>query len=301
MTKVFIIIVNFNGIEDTLECLKSVKKCELKDAEYEIVVVDNGSTNNSVLQLRKQKNITLLESKENTGFVGGNNMGIKYALENEADFIMLLNNDTTVKEDLITCLLEVAGRRKEVGIFAPKIYFAPGFEFHQERYSPKERGRVIWAAGGIFDWDNVLGSNYGVDDTDIGQYQAEYEPDFATGACIFVRANVFKKVGLLNSKYFLYLEDVEFCQRAKKLGVKILFIPDAIVWHKVSRSSVIGGQLNDYFISRNRLLFGLRYAPLRAKVALIKESIKLLNNGRPWQRKGVYDFYMGKFGKGTWK
>jgi GT2 family glycosyltransferase len=301
MTKVFLVVVNFNGIEDTIECLKSIRKLKVADFELKIVVVDNGSTNDSVERLKKEKDITLLENKTNTGFVGGNNLGIEYSLENNADFVMLLNNDTIVKDDLVLQFIQSANSKKDVGIFSPKIYFAPGFEFHKERYSQKEKGHVIWSAGGTFDWNNVLGSNYGVDDTDIGQYQTEYEPDFATGACMFVRSQVFRKIGLLDKRYFLYLEDVEFCQRAKRAGIKILFIPDAVVWHKVSQSSAIGGQLNDYFITRNRLLFGLQYAPLRAKVALFRESIRLLNAGRPWQRKGVYDFYISRFGKGSWK
>lgn len=300
MIKIFIVIVNFNGWKDTIECLKSIKQLSAVSCQLTAVVVDNGSTDESIKQLKKQKDMTLLKNNTNTGFTGGNNLGIKYSLEQGADFVMLLNNDTIVKENLIQHLLD-ATKQENVGICTPKIYFYPEFEFHKNRYSQKEKGRVVWSAGGIVDWENVLASNRGVDDTDIGQYETPYASDFATGACMFVKAEVFEKVGLLDERYFLYLEDVEFSQRVKKAGYKIMFVPKAIVWHKVSQSSKIGGELNDYFITRNRLFFGMKHAPLRAKIALFRESIRLLNNGRNWQRKGALDFYLGKYGKGSWK
>lgn len=300
MVNIFVVIVNYNGISDTKDCLKSLKKLQITNYKLQIIVVDNGSQKDDVAHLKREKHIHLIVNKENTGFTGGNNAGIKYSLENGADYILLLNNDTIVKEDLVEKFLEASKKYPKAGIFSPKIYFYPGYEFYKDKYSKAEEGKVIWYAGGILDWNNVYGSNYGVDDTDIGQYEKVYEPDFATGACMFIRAEVFKKIGLLNEQYFLYMEDVEFSQRAKRAGFKILQIPVAIVWHKVSRSSAIGGQLNDYFITRNRLQFGLRYAPFRSKVALIRESIKLLNSGREWQRKGVFDFFTGKLGKGSW-
>src|SRR5690348_10121540 len=131
MQKVFVVIVNFNGLKDTLECVKSVKKCIAgKRYKLEIVVVDNGSSKDWE-SIKSIKGVKPIKSDENTGFSGGNNLGIKYALKNGADFIMLLNNDTTVKDDLIVNFLDAAELSKDVGIFSPKIYFAPGFEFHK--------------------------------------------------------------------------------------------------------------------------------------------------------------------------
>lgn len=302
MVKVFVVILNWNGKKDTVECLNSIDELRIKDCELSIVVVDNASSDGSVEFLKKRfRKITVLGNKENLGFAEGNNVGIRYALENGAGFVLILNNDTMVDKDLLGRLLDATEKHKDAGIFSPKIYFAKGFEFHKERYSEKEKGRVIWFAGGLIDWDNVLASNYGVDDTDIGQYETERSIDFATGACMFVRRKVFEKIGLFDKKYFLYLEDVDFSQRAKRAGWKILFVPDALVWHKVSQSSSIGGNLNDYFITRNRLLFGTRYASLRTIAALIKQSIQLFFSGREWQKKGIKDFYLRRFGKGSWQ
>ncbi len=304
MAKVSIIILNWNGKKDTMECLKSLRKLHYKNFNLEVIVVDNGSTDGSADDFKKVTGFSdfkVLENKENIGFAAGNNTGIKQALAGGADYIMLLNNDTVVKEDLVEKFLEAADRHKKAGILTPKIYFYPGFEFHKDRYNKTERGRVLWYAGGVIDWDNVYASNYGVDDTDIGQYSKELEYDFATGACMFVRREVFEKVGLFDERYYLYLEDTEFSQRAKRSGWKIIFVPDAIVWHKVSQSSAIGGGLNDYFITRNRLLFGMSFASGKTKRALLKEAARLALRGREWQKRGARDFFMRRFKKGTWK
>lgn len=304
MYKVFVVILNWNGIKDTLECLKSVRRLQSTGYSLQAIVVDNKSTDNSVATLKKQKgirhqSITLLENKENLGFAGGNNIGIRYALKSGADFVLILNNDTIVDKNLLIRLIEAAEKHKSAGILSPKIYFAEGFEYHKDKYKDSERGKVIWYVGGIMDWNNVVGSNYGVDDVDLGQYHITREIDFATGACMFIRRTAIERVGYFDEKYFLYLEDADFSIRAKQKGFKVLFVPDAHLWHKVSQSSGIGSELNDYYITRNRLLFGLKYAPIRAKLALLRESIKFLITGRKWQKQGVIDFYQWNFGKGS--
>lgn len=313
MIKIFVVILNWKGKKNTLECLASMERLVVNNFQLKVVMVDNGSDDDSVEGIKKYLHkltkkfasdlheFRIIENPSNLGFAEGNNVGIRYALDNCADFVLVLNNDIVVHEELIAKFLEAAEKHKDVGVFSPKIYFAPGFEFRKDRYSEKEKGNVLWYVGGIIDWDNILASNYGVDDTDIGQYETERNIDFATGACVFIRREVLEKIGLFNKRYYLYLEDVDFSQRAKNAGWGVMYIPDAKVWHKVSQSSVIGGELNDYFISRNRLLFGLRYAPFRAKLAILRESLKILFSGRDWQKKGVKDFYLGRFGKGSWK
>lgn len=154
---------------------------------------------------------------------------------------------------------------------------------------------------GDIDWANVYGTNHGVDEVDRGQYDKTKETDFATGSCMFLRCKALDDVGLLDEKYFMYFEDADLSQRMEKSGWKILYAPKATLWHKVAQSSAIGGELNDYYITRNRLLFGMRYAPLRTKFALVRESIKLAITGRKWQRVGARDFYLGRFGKGSWE
>lgn len=300
MIIVFAVILNWNREKDTIECINSLKKAKTDGLLLKIVVVDNASSK-GIKDIEKIENIKVIKNKENLGFAGGNNVGIRYALENGADFLLLLNNDTLVDEKLIIQLLEVAEKRKGSGVLSPKIYFAPGYEFHKDQYKPSERGKVIWYAGGKVDWDNVYGSNHGVDQIDKGEFNELTETDFATGAAMFLRREALKDAGLFDEKYFMYLEDVDLSLRMKRKDWRVLYAPPAHLWHKVAQSSAIGGGLNDYYTTRNRLLFGMRYAPLRTKIALFRESIKLLAGGRKWQRRGVLDFYLGRFGKGSWK
>ena len=151
------------------------------------------------------------------------------------------------------------------------------------------------------DWDNIYGSNHGVDEVDKGQFEKTRETDFATGACMLLRSEALKDIGLFDEKYFMYLEDADLSEKLKKKGWEVLYTSKTEIWHKVAQSSGIGSDLNDYFITRNRLLFGMRYAKCRTKLALVRESFKLLLTGRRWQKTGVRDFYLGRFRKGSWK
>ncbi len=303
MKKIFVVILNWNNYVDTLECIKSIDKLNAANFRLNIVVVDNASSDKSADKLSglKYKNIEMIKNKKNLGFAGGNNVGIRYSLKKNADWVLLLNNDTYVDPSFIGELYKYGEKESRVGVLSPKIYFAKGYEFHKKRYKKNDLGRVIWSAGGSIDWDNVYGKNRGVDEVDQGQYDEVCELDFASGACVFLRASALKEVGLFDEKYFMYFEDVDLCMRMRKFGWRILYVPTSVVWHKVSRSSGIGSALHDYFIMRNRLYFGLKYASLKAKYNLIEESLRVLFNGREWQKKGVLDFYLRRFGKGRWK
>ncbi|KKU58466.1 MAG: Glycosyl transferase family 2, partial [Candidatus Amesbacteria bacterium GW2011_GWA2_47_11b] len=111
---------------------------------------------------------------------------------------------------------------------------------------------------------------------------------------------VLEQIGLIDPKYFLYYEETDLCVRASRAGWKLYYVPESIVWHRVGQASGIGSPLADYYTTRNRLLFGLRWAPPRTKLALFRQSLQHLVSGRPWQRKGVVDFYLGRFGRGSY-
>jgi len=300
--KIVIIILNWNGKENTIACLESIKQLESKNYQLEVAVVDNASSDGSGDAIKnKFPKVTVIENKKNLGFSGGNNVGITYALENNANYVLILNNDTIVDKHLLNNLLEVAISNEKVAIVAPKIYFAKGYEFHKDRYEKNERGKVIWYAGGIMDWSNVIGHHRGVDEVDKGQYEKIEETDFASGCCMLIKGEVFKKVGMLDEKYFLYYEDSDLSEQTKRAGYSVIYAPKAILWHKNAGSAGgSGSSLQDYYITRNRLLFGMRFAPLRAKIALLKESMKLLIDGRDAQKKGILDFYFMRFGKGSY-
>lgn len=305
--KVFLIVLNWQRPSETIECLKSISKLKILDFELTVVTVDNASGDDSIEKisnyLHKQNNFKyqLIENKGNLGYAGGMNSGFKYAQKKCADFIVPINNDVRFDSNLIIELLDTAKKNPEAGVLCPKIYFEKGFEYHKDRYKQTDLGNVIWYAGGDIDWNNVYGSNHGVDEIDFGQYNKVQETDFATGNCMFINAKALSLTGGFDERYFMYLEDVDLCMRMKKLGWKIVYSPNAYMWHKVAQSSGIGSDLNEYFITRNRMLFGMKYAGLRAKIALLRESIRFLINGRKWQRIGIKDFYIGNFGKGSWR
>jgi hypothetical protein len=304
LPSVYIIILNWNRLGDTLSCLESIETISKTGFDLHVLVVDNGSTDGSVETLKKYKGdgfiLSIIENRENLGFAAGNNIGIEYAIKEAADFLLVLNNDTLVDKNLLKEFLVAAKKYPQVGIFTPKIYFAKGFEF-KKKYKEEDLGKVIWSAGGDIDWNNVYATNRHVDEVDSKRLDKDTDSDFATGAAMFLRAEVVKKYGNFDERYFMYFEDVDLCERYKRVGGKIMYVSKCRLWHKVAQSSGIGSDLNDYFISRNRLLFGMGYAPLRTKMALYKESVKFLLNGRVWQKKGVVDFYTANFGKGSWK
>ena len=298
--KITIIILNYNGKKHTLECLDSVYKVKkLKAYKVEIIVVDNGSDDGSVKAVAaKFPQAKLINNKENLGFAEGNNVGIDYALKSGADFIMLLNNDTLVDKDFLIELIKGFRNNKDIGVASPKIYFAPGFEFHKDKYSKTERGKVIWYAGGLLDWLNILGSHRGVDEVDKGQYQKAIETDFCTGCCMLIKKQVFEKIGLFDKKYYLYWEDVDFCIRAKKAGFKVFYLPQAFMWHKnAAASEGVGGKTSVYYQTRNRALFALKYAKIKPKLAVLKEMIGNLKSNNPDIKRAARDFYLLKFGK----
>ena len=294
--KLAIVILNFNGLDDTLACLDSIKKLIDDGIGVETIVVDNFSSDGSQEALSKIKDINFIQNQDNLGYAGGNNVGIKYALKRRADAVLILNNDTIVDQKLILNLVTVLDKGD---IISPKIYFAKGFEFHRSRYASKNLGKVIWSAGGEIDWSNVLGKHLGVDEVDKGQFAKRKQITFATGACIFVKREVFEKIGYFDEKYFLYLEDMDFCVRAKNAKFKIIFEPSAVVWHKNAGSSGGSGSvLQDYFITRNRLLFAYKYASLKTKFAVLRQVLRQIKN--PIKRKALFDFLTLNFGKGSY-
>lgn len=300
MKKICIVILNFNGWEDTIKCLKSLDHVK-STAEYkvEVLVIDNASKNESIKKIRDAiPSVNMIESPINTGFSGGCNLGMKYALETQADYVLLLNNDTVVDPHFVAEMYK-AIEPADVGGVVPKIYFEKGNEYHKEKYNKNELGKIIWYAGGIMDWKNLIGQNRGVDEVDRGQFDEAGETQLATGCCFLIKAEVLKKVGIFDDNYFLYYEDADLCARIKKEGYKIMYQPSAVIWHKNAGSSGSGSVLQDYYITRNRLLFGMRYAPIRTRVALVRESLKILKSGREWQKVGVRDFYLRKFNRGS--
>jgi len=303
MKKIAIIVLNWKQPKLTIETIASLLKIKHTLFNYEIILVDNGSTDDSIEKFNKEykKNslIKILNTGANLGYAGGNNFGIDYALNNNFDFLVLLNNDVLVAPNFLEELFKESDNYDIIG---PKIYFAPGYEFHQDRYSQKDLGKVIWSMGGQMDWDNIYGSNISIDEIDHGQFNKNINNvDFISGCCLMARRQVFETIGKLDDKYFMYFEDVDFCQRAKLADFKMACIPNSIIWHLNSGSTGGPGNLQNYFITRNRIYFTYKYAKFRTKFAIFRESIKFLFSPSKWQRLAVIDLYRNKMNKGSWQ
>jgi GT2 family glycosyltransferase len=298
MKKIAIIVLNYNGRENTLDCLSSLQKLKKPNrVKVKIVLVDNNSSDNSVAVIKKKySSVEVIENSKNLGFAEGNNIGLRWAYQKGYTYFLLLNNDTFVKDDLLSLLVAFAEKRENC-LVSPKIYFASGYEFYKDRYSKGEQGKVIWYAGGKIDWQNVYSAHKGVDEVDKGQFNKIKETEFATGCCVFLGRKILEQVGFFDSRYFLYWEDVDLSLRARKKGFKVFYYPKGVVWHKNAGSSASGSKLHDYYLTRNRLLFGMKYACFKTKLALLKEALRFLFKGRQGQKLGSRDFFLFKFGK----
>lgn len=302
MTHICISLITYNGHKDTIACLQSLKKIKKTGITLTTLVIDNNSTDVFSVNIDEYKDLGLhiIRIDKNKGFAGGHNRAIAFAKEKHIPFILILNNDTIVDPDFLVELLKPMNE-KAVAIAVPKIYFAKGQEFHKDRYKENELGKVIWYAGAEMDWKNLNGFHRGVDEVDTGQYNSEEETAFATGCCMLVRMAALETVGAFDERYFLYYEDSDLTMRMKKQGYKVVYVPTAYIWHKNAGSTGgSGSALQDYYITRNRLLFGMTYASRRTKLALLKESGKLFFTGRQWQKRAVQDFYLHKLGKGSY-
>lgn len=305
--KISAVVLNWNRPSDTIDTLKSLQSIKLPNKYlFNIYLIDNNSSDNSVnifnkyLKSKHKYEVKLIKKNNNLGFAEGNNAGIRKALKNNNKYILVINNDVRVDKNFLSTLVTFMDAHPKVGVVSPKIYFEKGYEFHK-KYKKNELGKVIWYAGGDFDWRNIYGSNKNVDKVDNKKFTVREKTDFATGACALYRNKALKETGLFDEQYFMYLEDVDLSQRLKNKGWQVWYSGKSHIWHKVSQSSKIGGELNDYFIHRNRLLFAARYASMRTKFALFRESIKFMIIGRKWQKRGVIDYYLGNFGKGSWR
>lgn len=294
-----IVIVNFSGTKDTLECLDSLKKV---DSAYTLsIYVVHYQPNAGVTEVTnhpvKPKVITTVE---NLGFGGMSNLGITQSLKDKVDYVMLLNNDTVVDPNFIDPLIQQASE-KNTGLVSPLIYFYKGQEYHQSSYENKDRGKVIWYGGGVIDWQHFLMFHNHVDEVDRGQVEDVEATDFATGCCVLARREVIERIGLLPEKYFMYMEDVAWSMEAKRKGYGQYIVSNAHIWHKNAQSS--GGAGSDfqvYYQQRNRILFTIEYGGFERSLAVMKYAItRLLHGATDSERKALLDGVLGRSGKSS--
>jgi GT2 family glycosyltransferase len=244
--KVSVILVNLNQEVHTRECIQSL--LNVSHGNLEIILVDNHSSDGSGERLRREfPTIVFLQNEDNLGFAEGNNIGVREALRRGADYVMLLNNDTIVEKNFIEPLLKLAISDPAIGVQSCKIYFF-------------SKPNTFWYAGGILDVDKAMGSHKGMHEIDTGRYDKIEDTGFATGCMMFIPRAVLEKVGLLDSSFFIYSEDSDWCERARQLGYRVVFNPQAKLWHKVSITTRIDSPFYLYFTMRNKILFLRKHA-----------------------------------------
>jgi len=287
-SKVSIIILTWNGIKHITNCLESVFKSNYYN--YEVIVVDNGSKDGTPEMISQRfPQVKLILNKKNLGFTGGNNQGVKRA---EGDIFFLLNDDTKIHPDLIKVLVEGLESSSEMGIVGPKIYYM-------------DEPSKIWFAGGKIDWvksDSYhLGKN--IIDKELSN-DSKKEVDFITGCALMIKREVVDKVGLFDNKFFAFYEDADLCQKVKKAGYKVIYLPFGGVWHMKSATAsrvflddlksqmegagsikkiiIVFKMVVRYLFSaikqksrhyKNRFIFFMRHAPGRYKITFLLRYI----------------------------
>jgi len=307
MKKVAIIILNWKRSDLTIDLIKQFKLIKAKNIFFHIILIDNHSPDKSFSKFKKLFDkdplITLLKTNANLGFSAGVNYGLNHAIEKRYDFALVINSDVKITPNFLQELIKPFEKNPKLVITGPKIYFTKGHEFHKNRYSKNQLGKVLWSVGGTIDWKNIYAQNKGIDEVDTGQYNhIDNNIDFISGCCMLINLTLLKKVGLFDDDYFMYLEDADLCTRVKRSGLKIAYLPKSVIYHHNAGSSSAGGNLQQYYLSRNRLLFAKKYANFRAKLALFRQSFLTLLFGKyQWQKRGILDFYLAKFGQGSYK
>lgn len=245
--KVSIILLNWNGKKDTAECLESLEKLDYPN--YDVIVIDNGSQDDSVVFLKQKFPwINLIAKKRNVGFAEGNNIGAKFAIEHGAEFLFILNNDTVVDKNVLKEMMLTAQKDDHIAIVTPKVY-----NYHKKNQ--------LESAGYV---QSILKSKIyqtGYQEEDVGQYESEKEVNFVSGCAMIVKKNVVAEFGIFDPSFFIYCEDQDFCYSVLQKGYKLVYSPKAKIWHKVSIS--MGGYKNPisiYLFTRNRIKLVLKRA-----------------------------------------
>ncbi|MGG4000400.1 glycosyltransferase family 2 protein [Anoxybacillus kestanbolensis] len=242
--KVAIIIVNYNGYEDTIECLNSLSKISYPN--FEVIVVDNHSSDKRILEIKNIfPEVHLVSLKENKGFAGANNEGIRYCLANlkNVKYFLLLNNDTEVDKNFLFPLVDNMEKKTEIGACSPLIFY----------FNSRDS---LWFGGGAINW--LYGKPYHLTKLQKG-FNVDVENEFLTGCALLLSEKVISNVGFMEESYFLYFEDVAYCLDIKAKGFKLAVVEESKIWHKVSSTTGYRSALSNYYGTRNNLFFMKSY------------------------------------------
>lgn len=253
--KVSIILLNWNGKEDTIECLESLNKIDYPN--YEIILVDNGSTDGSVEYFRERfPEIEIIQNKENLGFAEGNNVGIERAIRRRTDYVLLQNNDTIVDPFFLKELVDIIEKDKNIGVVGPTVYY------YNETNKIQSAGGKIW-------WYIGRAAHLKKNTIDKGKINKPQKVDYIPGCSLLARSKIFKEAGYLNKNYFAYWEESDWCIRVHKAGYDILYVPEAKIWHKGGSTSGKISGFSEYHMTRNMFWFMKQHAAKRHYISFL--------------------------------
>lgn len=304
---VYVLIVNWNQAELTIDCLRSV--FDSQGVRFQVLVVDNGSTDDSRQQICQAfPQVEWLEAGENLGYSEGNNLGLRFVLENGADYVLLLNNDTVVDPRMLSYLFEAAESDPAIGIVGPTQFY---FD------SPS----TIWGADNHVRWSQGLTHRARMGETlfpdDHSAIKTDLiEADYIDTCAALVRADVFRKIGLLDKRYFINYDDADFGLRARAAGFRVVYCPAARMWHKVSAAMGQASPATTYYMTRNSMLLFSTHARGTSRLqALLRVFARTLRTIGAWtllpayrdkplfQRRrvanlyAIRDFIFGRYGQ----
>ncbi len=300
---VSIIVLTWDQMDLTLDCLRSISLLDYPNQST--VVVDNGSKDNTAYEIAKRfPKVGIIQNETNLGFAEGNNVGIRRALEDLVDYVLILNNDTLVAPNMLTELLDFSEKHTGVGMVGPSVYC-----LDQEERIFALGSFINWAKGETWHRGSFLHKAH---------YSHLNDPervDFISGCCVLVRKELIEQVGMLDSSYYLNFEDVEWAVRAGKHGLESWLVPSAVMWHKVSATLGQASPANTYYSTRNALRFFWDNGPNHLRWLAVSRILgRTLRTIAAWKVKPQYqhetferrrranllalrDFFRGRFGK----
>jgi GT2 family glycosyltransferase len=275
MTQPFVIsvILNSNRRQDTLECLASLAKTT--HSNHKAIVLDNHSMDGSVEAIcAAHPSVQIIELNENCGYAGNNNVGIQAALDQGADWVFVLNEDTVLAPDCISHLIAVGECDSRIGVVGPMVYH------HDEP-------DIIQSAGGLLGpyWQSI---HVAKDEPDSGQVTQPHPVDWISGCAIMVRRSAIQQIGMIDARYFYYWEETEWCLRACKAGWRIMHVPGARIWHKGVQRNYSPKPSVTYYSTRNHFLtLAKHHAPLKAWLFTWSHILRTLSS---WTLKPKWRF-----------
>lgn len=297
LSPVAIIVLNWNNADDTLACLRSVTALDYPAECLTVIVVDNGSTDDSVARICASfPQVMLLETGANLGYAGGNNVGVRYALEHDVEAVLILNNDIIVAPDFLQPLVDAALLSPELAIVTSAVCDMA----HRD---------VVWALGANIDWRDGspvrlhCGESY-----ETWRGMPPYQVGYAAGSAMLAPRRVWEVAGLIDESYFLYYEDTDWCMGAQRAGFRVLAVPNSVVWHDVNAQQGRGSAAVTYYMTRNSLWFLRRNLPPgQQRMAMLRVVLRAgwhvlgdIKNGQAARAmarlQGLRDYALGRIG-----